>query len=81
MKIVVLTGSPHKQGTSGLLAEKFIEGAKKAGHEIFRFDAAFSNVHPCIGCDKYRKRPGYRVYAGCLRPLLFVYGNLRRIEV
>lgn len=52
MKIVVLTGSPHKQGTSALLAEKFIEGAKIAGHEIFRFDAAFSDVHPCIGCDK-----------------------------
>lgn len=52
MKIVLLTGSPHKTGTSRLLAEKFMEGAKDAGHEIFLFDTAFSNVHPCIGCDK-----------------------------
>ena len=28
MKIVVVTGSPHKSGTTALLADKFIEGAK-----------------------------------------------------
>ncbi|MBP2653610.1 MAG: multimeric flavodoxin WrbA family protein [Firmicutes bacterium] len=52
MKIVVLTGSPHKVGTSSLLADSFIDGAKEAGHEIYRFDAAFEKVHPCIACDK-----------------------------
>lgn len=52
MKIVVLTGSPHKTGASSLLADNFIKGAKDSGHDIFRFDAAFEKVHPCIGCDK-----------------------------
>lgn len=52
MKIVVITGSAHKNGTSAYLAEKFIGGAEEAGHEIFRFDAAYKNIHPCIGCDK-----------------------------
>lgn len=51
MKIVVITGSPHKQGTSALLADQFIQGATEAGNEVFRFNAAFENVHPCIGCD------------------------------
>ena len=51
MKIVVLTGSPHKNGTSALLADRWIQGAREAGHEVFRFDAAFETVHPCIGCD------------------------------
>lgn len=51
MKIVVITGSPHKAGTSALLADKFIEGATQAGHEIFRFNAAFEDIHPCQGCD------------------------------
>lgn len=51
MKIVVLTGSPQKAGTSSLLADRFIEGAKDAGHETYRFDAAFEKVHPCIACD------------------------------
>lgn len=52
MKITVITGSPHRKGTSALLADEFIRGAKEAGHEVFRFDSAFEQVHPCIGCDK-----------------------------
>ncbi|WP_040683460.1 flavodoxin family protein [Thermosinus carboxydivorans] len=52
MKITVITGSPHKNGTSALLADKFIEGAQKAGHEVFRFNAAFEDIHPCLGCDR-----------------------------
>lgn len=51
MKITVITGSPHKNGTSALLADKFIEGAKEAGHEVFRFNAAFEKISPCLGCD------------------------------
>ena len=51
MKITVIAGSPHKAGTSALLADKFIEGAQKSGHHVFRFNAAFEEVHPCIGCD------------------------------
>ncbi len=51
MKITVITGSAHRNGTSALLADKFIEGAKEAGHEVFRFDAALKNVHGCIGCN------------------------------
>lgn len=51
MKIVVVTSSPraNKKSTSEFLAERFIEGAKS--HEIFRFDAGHSEIHPCRGCD------------------------------
>lgn len=51
MKVLVITGSPHKRGTTNLLAEQFIKGAEKAGHEIYRFDAAFKDVHSCTACD------------------------------
>lgn len=51
MKVTVITGSPHKMGTSALLADKFIEGAKEAGHEVVRFDAAFNEVKPCLACE------------------------------
>lgn len=51
MNIVVLTGSPHRNGTTSVLAENFINGAQAAGHTVFRFDAAFKNTHPCLGCD------------------------------
>ena len=51
MKIVVLTGSAHRQGTSALLADQFIKGANEAGHSVKRFDTAFLDIHPCIGCN------------------------------
>ena len=51
MYIVMITGSPHRHGTSALLADEFIRGATESGHTVFRFDAAFECVHPCIGCD------------------------------
>ncbi len=52
MKIFVLAGSPHRNGTSALLADRLTAGMRDAGHEVFRFDAAFGRVQPCIGCDK-----------------------------
>ncbi len=55
MKVTILTGSAHKNGTTAALAAKFQQGVLDAGHEVFRFDAAFHNVHPCIGCDACRR--------------------------
>ena len=54
MKIVVITSSPHpkNESTSCYLADRFTEGAKSAGHEVFTFDAANSDTHPCRGCDR-----------------------------
>ena len=51
MKILILTGSPRKNGNSNTLANHFTQGAEEAGHQIVRFDAAFKNVHPCTGCN------------------------------
>jgi multimeric flavodoxin WrbA len=51
MKVTVITGSAHKKGTSAMLADRFIEGAIEAGHDIFRFDSAFETVKPCLACD------------------------------
>ena len=31
--------------------QKFIEGAKSKGHEIFIFDAANEKINPCRGCN------------------------------
>lgn len=51
MNILVLTGSPRKNGNSNTLAEHFIKGAEEAGHAVNRFDAAQKNVHACIACN------------------------------
>ena len=54
MEIVVITSSPHpkNESTSIYRADRFTEGAKSAGHEVFTFDAANEETHPCRGCDK-----------------------------
>lgn len=51
MKILVMKGSPHRHGSSNLLADEFCRGAEEAGHTIEIFDAAHANLHPCMGCD------------------------------
>jgi len=53
LKIVVINSSPHseEESTSRYLAQKFVEGAKSKGHEIFIFDAANEETHPCRGCN------------------------------
>lgn len=50
MKIVVLQGSPNRDGSSHLLAECFRQGAEEAGHTVEWVDVAHENIHPCTGC-------------------------------
>lgn len=50
MKIIVLEGSPNKHGSSNLLADEFIRGAKEAGHQVTIADAAHADIRPCTGC-------------------------------
>ena len=50
MKIIVLEGSPNKNGSSNLLADCFRQGAEEAGHCVEIVDTAHANIHPCTGC-------------------------------
>ena len=50
MNIVILQGSPNRDGSTALLAEEFARGARQAGHEVGRIDVAHADVHPCRGC-------------------------------
>ena len=50
MKIIVLEGSPNIHGSSNMLAEEFVCGAKEAGHEVAVIDTAHADIHPCTGC-------------------------------
>ena len=50
MKILMIESSPHKHGSSNLLAGEFIRGAEENGHEITIYDAAHPGIRPCLGC-------------------------------
>lgn len=51
MRILVIESSPHKNGSSNLLADNFIRGARENGHTVSTFDAARASLHPCLGCE------------------------------
>ena len=50
-KIVVITGSPRKNGNSFAMTDAFIRAAETRGHQITRFDAAMKNVGGCHACE------------------------------
>lgn len=43
-KIVVITGSPRKNGNSFAMTEAFIRAVDEKGHTVTRFDAALKKV-------------------------------------
>ena len=50
-KIVVITGSPRKNGNSFAMTDAFIQAAEERGHTVTRFDAAMKNVGGCHACE------------------------------
>lgn len=52
MNIVVLTGSPRRNGNTNFLADRFIAGAQENGHSVFRFDCAAYKVAGCMACNR-----------------------------
>ena len=57
-QIVVITGSPRKNGNSFAMTDAFIKAAEAKGHTVTRFDAAMRKVggcHACTTCFKTGK--------------------------
>lgn len=50
-KIVVITGSPRKNGNSFAMTEAFIKAAEAKGHTVIRFDAAMKKLGGCHACE------------------------------
>ncbi|MBM6663305.1 flavodoxin family protein [Flavonifractor plautii] len=49
--VVVITGSPRKNGNSFALTDSFIKAAEELGHTVTRFDAAMMNIGGCRACE------------------------------
>lgn len=50
-KVVVITGSPRKNGNSFAMTESFIKAAQEKGHSVARFDAAMMEIGGCHACE------------------------------
>lgn len=50
-KIVVITGSPRKEGNSFAMTEAFIKAAEAKGHTVTRFDTSSMKIGFCHACE------------------------------
>ncbi len=61
MKIVVLFGSPRKDGNTRQLADAFIDGARKDRNEVRVLYLNDMNIRPCQGCLSCAERGVCRI--------------------
>ena len=57
-KIVIIKGSPRKDGNSAVLAEQVAAGARAAGAEVESFYLHGMEINPCDACDACRTYAG-----------------------
>jgi multimeric flavodoxin WrbA len=50
VKILILKSSGNKKGSSNMLADEFIRGARESGHTVTEYDVFRADIRPCIGC-------------------------------
>lgn len=49
-KVLILSGSPRKDGNSDTLCDEFARGAADAGHAVEKIRVADSDIAPCRAC-------------------------------
>lgn len=49
-QIVILNGSPRRNGNTSALVKAFTEGAQSAGHTVTEFFLGTMDIHGCKGC-------------------------------
>ncbi len=49
-KVLILSGSPRKNGNSDLLCDEFMRGAIESGNEVTKINVCERNVAPCRAC-------------------------------
>jgi multimeric flavodoxin WrbA len=50
-KVLILSGSPRKNGNSDLLCEQFMLGANEAGHQVEKIFLRDKRIDHCVACD------------------------------
>ena len=57
-KILLVMGSPRKEGNSATLAKQVAAGAEATGAEVESFYLHTMNIQPCTACDACREDTG-----------------------
>lgn len=54
-KIMILNGSPRKDGNTAALVNAFVKGAKQSDNDVQEFYIQSMNIHGCLSCNACRK--------------------------
>jgi len=68
--IVVLSGSPRKEGNTDMLVASFVEGAKSADKNVVVFRVADMKIGGCLGCRHCFKEKGVCVQKDDMEEIL-----------
>ena len=49
-KVLIISGSPRRNGNSDILCDEFQKGAEKNGNLVEKISLAEKKIAPCIGC-------------------------------
>ena len=58
-KIVILNGSPRKNGKTASLVKAFVEGAESVGNEVKEFYIDGMNIASCKACEACSRNGGF----------------------
>ncbi|MBR5684199.1 MAG: flavodoxin family protein [Ruminococcus sp.] len=57
-KILILNGSPHKNGSTASLVKAFTEGAESTGNEVSELYLQSMNIGGCLACEACSRNGG-----------------------
>ena len=57
-KILILSGSPRKQGNSDLLCDEFMRGALESGNIVEKINCASKKIASCSACYYCKNHDG-----------------------
>lgn len=57
-KVLILSGSPRKDGNSDLLCSEFMRGAQESGNEVQKIFVRSKKIVPCNACYYCRDHGG-----------------------
>lgn len=58
MKILVLSGSPRKEGNTAAMVESFAAGAQEAGHQVDIVPVCQKKIAGCLACEYCHTKGG-----------------------
>lgn len=69
-KILILSGSPRRNGNSDILCDEFARGASECGNTVEKLRAAEKSVHPCAACYHCRDNGGECIFKDDMAEIL-----------